>query len=363
MNSQRVRIGLLLVLLAGVGSGCVGHRNALKSQTELRAATTSALTAVNSLQAATTAELQAHQQTRETLREVVGQWQKSRRAAATLPVIEAKDAALLKLQTLLTTTLEEFQAARHEASKALTETINKEQGSLAGLVKSAKTAADETAGEAAKYPNDLKLALASTNAQLQYVAIAAKVNTEELRARIRFVENLNAAEARFTTAARKAVESQRQTILAAFNLATENLNAVAFPEFNLGPEPTATPVAVDGLIKYLETVELTTEAMEDYLQSNSFGKGSFFHGALKAFGKGIFTALPIIGTGQGATLQEVQASGGDLLRATQDQFKQTAQAATDTARTALKETLDDAKASVNKLIENKLGLVAGSSVP
>ncbi len=360
MNSQRLLIGFALALLAGVGSGCVGHRNALKSQTELRAATTSALTAVNSLQAASTAEFQAHQQTRETLREVASQWQKTRRAAATLPVIEAKDAALLKLQTMLTATLEEFQTTRHEANNALTETINKQQDSLAGQIKSAKTTADETASEAAKYPNDLKLALASTNAQLQYVTIAARVNTGELGARIRFVENLNAAEARFTTAARKAVETQRQTILTAFTLATENLTAVAYPEFNLGPEPTASVAAVDGLIKYLETVELTTEAMEDYLQSNSLGKGSFFHGALKAFGKGIFTALPIVGTGQGATLQEVQASGGELLRATQDQFKQTAQAATDTARAALKETLDDAKASVNKLIENKLGVVAGS---
>ncbi|MGC3959811.1 MAG: hypothetical protein QM813_18365 [Verrucomicrobiota bacterium] len=362
MNTYRVRFGLLLALLAGVGSGCVGHRNALKSQTELRAATTSALTTVHSLQAATIAELQAHQQTRETLREVASQWQKTRRAAAILPVTEAKDAALLQLQTLLAATLEEFQVSRHEANKALTETINKEQGSLAGLVKSAKAAADETAGEATKYPNDLKLALASTNAQLQYVAIAAKVNTEELRARIRFTENLNAAEARFTTAARKAVETQRQTILTAFTLAAENLNAVAVPQFSLGPELATSAAAVDGLIKYLETVELTAEAMEDYLQSNSLGKGSFFHGALKAFGKGVFTALPIVGTGQGATLQEVQASGGELLRATQDQFKQTAQAATDTARAALKETLDDAKASVSKLIENKLGLVAGSPV-
>lgn len=363
MNNYRATIWLSLVLLVSVGTGCIGQRNAVKSQTELRTATTTAILTANSLKAATAAELQAHLQTRETLREVIGQWQKSRPTAATLPVIEAKDAALLKLQTMFSATLQEFQAFRHEANANLTPTINRQQAPLTGQVDSAKKAATEAATETAKYPNDLKLSLTSVQADLLFNSIAAKVNTEEIKTRINYLNTCDAAETKLMADSIHAVETQRQTIQTAFNQAINTLNTVTLPNVNMGSEPAANTAALDGLIKYAETVQLTTEAMDDYLQSNSLGKGSFFYGALKAFGKGVLTAIPIVGTGQGATLQEVKDSGGALLQATQDQFKQTAQTATESARTALKETLDDAKSNVNHFIESKLAQAIGPGAP
>lgn len=342
MTFQRY-IGLLATASVVVAcSGCVGQRNAIQSQEELRAATKNAVVFANSLEKAMTADWRAHQETRATLNKVLEEWKERRVAAARLPIIEARAEALLSIESNLVHTLQAWQVAWHEAHDSLQGELSSRLAPWESAAKDAEEAALTAAQKAAAFPHDLELALASTNAHLHYTGIAALYNTTELRTRTHFVVQWDMKASSLTESLLRAAETQRQAVENASKEAMQEIAEIEIADFTLGPDPTNNAELMRDFTRYLETVELTSEATKDYLESNSLGKGSFFHGALKAFGKGFFSALPLVGTGEGATLEEVKSSGKDLLQATQIEFEKTANLAATTARTTMKEALEEA---------------------
>jgi hypothetical protein len=334
-------------LLALGCAGCVGQRNAVKSQEELRATTQQALVFANSLEKAMDADRKAHAETRATLSRVLAEWQERRSAAARLPILEARSEAILSIQSNLLHTMQSWQSARHEAEVSLEQELSGRLASWGTAARDAEDKAVVAAEKAAAFPNDLQLALACTNARLEYTAIAALYNTTELRARTNFVSQWNARSTTLTARLVQAADTQRQTVEKACADALLAIRELQAPDFDLGPEPAHHAELMGDFIRYLEAVELTSEATRDYLESNSLGKGSFFHSAIKAFGKGFFSALPVLGSGKGATLEEVKSSGKDLLQAAQIEFANTAKLAATTAQTTMAQVFQEALSDAN----------------
>jgi len=362
MTIQRYSGLLATASLVVACSGCIGQRNAIKSQEELRAATKNAVVFANSLEKAMTAEWRAHEETRATLNQVLEEWKERRVAAARLPIIEARAEALLSIQSNLFHTLQAWQVAWHEANDSLQAELSSRLAPWESAAKDAEEAALAAADKAAAFPNDLELALASTNAHLHYTALAALYNTTELRTRTNFVVQWDMKAVNLTESLLHAAETQRQAVEKACESALKVVNEIEIPKFDLGPDPTNNAELIGDFTRYLETVELTSEATKDYLESNSLGKGSFFHGAIKAFSKGFFSALPLVGTGKGATLQEVKSSGKDLLQATQIEFAKTANLAATTAQTTMKEALEDVLKDARGVLANAFN-VANAKPP
>ena len=358
MTSPRATYWFPPVLLAIACTGCVGQRNAIRSQAELRAATINANTFASSLQRAMAADLRAHQETRATLQNVIAEWKESRMASALLPLIEANSAAVSNIQASLSSTLQAWQETRRNSNLEVNVKLSQHLVDWEESAKVFKAAVTNSTRRAGVLTNDLELALAAVRAEQDYVSTAARNNANDLNARVKLINFMNewdAEEARLTARLLNAAKTQQEKIQTAYDAAVENIKKVEIPKLNPGTEPPDNAVLLDGFVKYTEAVELTSEGMKDYLESNCLRHGHFPHGTLQAFSKGFFSAKPIVGPGEGATLQEVKSVGNDRrLQAVQAQFKQSSQAAAETARNTMKEALDEALRNAKGFVEHAL---------
>jgi hypothetical protein len=157
MTLQRYIAWFAAVPLLVLGcAGCVGQRNAVKSQEELRATTQQALVFADSLGKAMDAERKAHEETRATLSRVLTEWQERRSAAARLPILEARAEALLSIQSNQLRAMQSWQSARHEAEVSLEHELGGRLASWGTAARDAEAKAMAAAGKAAAFPNDLQ---------------------------------------------------------------------------------------------------------------------------------------------------------------------------------------------------------------
>src|ERR1043165_6706385 len=172
MTYPRLTSALLTIAVAAVCTGCIGQRNAVKTQAELRSATTNANAFAITLQKAMEADLQAHLKTRATLQSVVAEWKDRRIALARQPIIDARAAALMSLQTNFSFSLQTWQAARRAENQKLKDTFSTRLAPLESDVNSQAAVWAEAAKKAHDFPNDVGLALADAEARVAYLSAA-----------------------------------------------------------------------------------------------------------------------------------------------------------------------------------------------
>jgi hypothetical protein len=345
LTSKRVisACGSAWVLLLVLATGCVGHRQAIQTNQDLRDASVQAGLMVQQLGEASAKEAAAHRQARDTLRRLFEEWRVQRLAVAKQTLATVHQRALGEVDAAVAATLTEWQASRHQAHGELSGRLEDALEPLANASRDAQKAAEEAARDLSQFPNDRDLRDAATKADKEYLAIVAAANTAELTARIRFTEEWDQAETGFARTLTEAADRHRQNLRAMLDQATRQVEDLGQATIDPGPEPVDNANAFAALADYAEAVKIAAAANENFLRSHSFGKDSFFSTAVSRFGKGLLHALPIIGSGQGATVGETREAGRALLGLVQENFQTSAAQAVTTARDAFQGTLSQAR--------------------
>jgi len=356
-------LSLLIAALPLLLAGCVGHREALRANTKLADTSERAATFVQQLQAASGAEVEAHRATRQLLKNVHAEWRQQRVDVARQSLAVAREHAYAEINRAMGEQLLTFQSLRFEAYGSLDQQLAQGMGPLETQIEALRQQALKAGEESGKFPGDLDLRNAMHEADKAYLSAAATNNTFELMKRIEFTRRLQTEE--------KALVERLQTIAARHREAVRNfhdqalaqLDALSGSELDLGPEPADNQAAFEGLQTYAAAARQTAEANCDYLTSNSWGKDSFFHSAVKSFGAGVLGALPIIGSGKGATLDETKAAGRAVWELTQKNFQQQVADATASAKGAFQETTADARSRLLSAASGFLNRLPGGTQP
>ena len=310
--SHVLLIGFTLIVL--LCTGCVGRRNALESQERVRDATLMAKAYVTSQMALADAEFTAHTETRDTLRSLYLDWSEQRLLVARAPIDQARSDALLQVETNLTSALEQGLIARLDAEAAVSNAIDSAMQPLDEKLALAEQKAIEAGRTASASDLDSRFALAQ--ADREYLGIFATNQTKRFKAERRFREKWNAAQKELVPRLHSIAQVHRAKIEQVYKEGLNEIAQLPSPALNLGSNPTNTRPNLETLMEYLVAVETATETMRDYLQSNSLGKGSYFYSAIRSFKAGLLSAIPIIGSGKGATIDEVKHAGTALLEDT-----------------------------------------------
>jgi hypothetical protein len=268
-------------------AGCVGRNQALVTTQRLKTSSEQASALVLLAKTNEVAGVQAHRELRAGYRQLVDR--------AWLSLLDAHQKAL-ELESQKTLTRIEAEQSRilgeilKEDAKVQDLIDAKLDQSLAEVERGEATL-ESAALEARRYsreaPNDLKLLQKSLEVDTQYFAVAAKARDIELRARIRLAQELAKIDAGMQERVRSAALKQRERVVEAWVKAKEKLAGSKMPEIDLGPDPEGNPGFYDSIAGYMNSTQQAGRALEDYLESNWFGRKSLLVEYLRATGGGL----------------------------------------------------------------------------
>jgi hypothetical protein len=315
--SFRLSAALLLVAITSVSlPGCVGRRQAVLANEALKASSREAAKAVDQLHANVAKEVDAHLSARKQLRSAVTQAVSARREAA----LQRMDAALQRALTDIATTnaalLAQLASAHHDRMLDLEKAIDAALQPLQQKADEAKKQADAAFAEFKSAPNELTFRQNLILADKNYLAIQGVVidiRLDALKAGLQEMDQVAAA-----TRERLAAAAGRHAAACVdrYQRAVANLPSDASFAVELGPDPAMPEAEFAGLKAYTASVEKAADSNLDYLNSNSFGSGSFFRDFFRSFGQGVVTAVAnpsARSLDTSGVLKDASALGNDLL--------------------------------------------------
>lgn len=326
----------LSLLVACWATGCVARNQALVTTQRLKTSSEQAVALVLLAKTNEVSGVQAHRELRQAYRQLAERsWlglveaqQKSLEIELQkiLGRIEAEQARILGEMLRQDSRVQE--AVDSKLSQHLVE-VDRGEATLDKMAQDARR-------QSAEAPNDKQLLQKSLEAESQYLAIAAKARDIELRARIRVSEELPKLNAGIQERVRVAAMKHRERVLEVGARAREKFAGAKMPEIQLGADPEANAGFYDSIALYMNSTQQAGRALEDYLESNWFGKksllveflratgGGFVSGAIKPLAdlKGTFESLSGAAKGLGQELlADVKEAGQTTLAAFSEEAK------------------------------------------
>jgi hypothetical protein len=343
LSARILRLLLATLALSAIGFGCVGHKQAILMNQRLVEKSERIATLLEQEKANALAEASAH---REILEQLYARLQVQQTALIQQKMSSAMEKANAEIEKVVAEQLTDWQVARHQAHAQLGEKLHASLLTWEKEAEVAKELAKKAAEQADKFPNDLDLLAASHEADRKYLAAAAEYNAVELKARIEFINKWDEAETALSQRLRTAGEHHREGLRTSFDLAVNKLSGQQIAKLDLANESASREQIYQSLINYTKAVQHAGEANLNYLESNSWGEKSFLRSAVDSFGKGVLDALPIVGSGKGASLAEVKEAGAPLLGLVQENFNDNLSQLTASSKNSVIALFNDARSRI-----------------
>lgn len=235
--------------------------------------------------------------------------------------------------------LDALSSARKAIVKQAEQTIENEMKPQEDEEKLRKSLNQQAQRNAAANPQDVDLQLKHEVTWREYLSVATQSRDLELRVRKRVAEEVDKIYDGNISDLEKSWRSERTKVGEVYQRHLAAAAALTAGELALGPEPKVNAEAYNALIEYASHLKQASDAMNNYIVSNSLGQGSFVADLFKSFGGGLVSG--IFKPGEAPSWQTVADNGKDILGDLKSQVDQALKNAADSGKAALQSSAAD----------------------